>query len=675
MSATDTQESTRKVWLGHLPLRIKISVSIAIIFATVVTLMTTYNHHRENNRLEKLSIKEAENLTTMYFDSINTLMMTGTMDQRAIFRTKMLARPGVVEARMIRGDAVVKQFGPGEASEQPVDQLDFKALTGERVEVIRNTENGRILTIITPFKATKNTRGVDCLGCHQVEPDTVNGAARISISLNELDAAIKQELLFSIIGNVIFFAIGLLLINYLMKLWVVQPINRLNQVLHMRAGGDTLARSDNPTKDEIGQLAREFNAMADANDAAALREIQRLEDDQRASNELREKVNSLLNVMHRVAEGDFGVAVPFATDNDAIGDLASQLQIMITYIHTSIDEKREAMAILQRRVDQIKAAVSRASEGDLTGIIEVDSQDAIGQLAQGVQAMIDSLSMLVAQVQRSGIQVASSANSIAATAKEQEATVAEQAATTNEIVTTATEITATAKELLSTMDQVSSVADSTAKSAASGREGLSRMENTMHQVVQAVGSIAGKFEVLSEKASNISAVVTTITKVADQTNLLSLNAAIEAEKAGEYGFGFSVVAKEIRRLADQTAVATLDIEQMVKEMQSAVTAGVMSMEKFSDQVRHSVNDVRQISSQFGQIIEQVQALTPRFETVHQGMHFQSQGAEHINHSMIQLNEAAQQTVESLRESNYAIERLNDAARDLQNGVTKFKVRK
>lgn len=675
MSDNDTKVARPKPWLGHLPLRIKISFSIAIIFATVVSLMTSYNHSRENHRLEELSSKEVENLTTMYFDSINTLMLTGTMDQRRIFRNKMLARQGVVEARMIRGDAVSKQFGPGEADEQPMDELDFRALTGERIHLIRDTGNGRVLTIITPFKATKNTRGVDCLGCHQVEPGTVNGAARISVSLNELDAAINKELWYSFLGNLIFFTLGLLLINYLMKLWVIQPLNRLNHVLHARAVGDKTVRSDIDTQDEIGGLSREFNAMADANDEAARREIERLERDQRTADELREKVNALLNVMHRVAEGDFNVPVPFAADQDAIGELASQLQIMITYISNSIDEKRDAMAVLQHRVDQIKAIVNRAAEGDLTGSIEQGGSDAIGQLAHGVQAMIDSLSLLVAQVQRSGIQVASSANSIAATAKEQEATVAEQAATTNEIVTTATEIAATAKELVSTMDQVSSVAEGTAKSAASGRAGLGRMEDTMHHVVQAVGSIASKFEVLSEKASNISAVVTTITKVADQTNLLSLNAAIEAEKAGEYGFGFSVVAKEIRRLADQTAVATLDIEQMVKEMQAAVTAGVMSMEKFSDQVRHSVNDVRDISSQFGQIIEQVQALTPRFETVHQGMHFQSQGAEHINHSMIQLNEAAQQTVESLRDSNFAIERLNDAARDLQSGVTKFKVRK
>src|SRR3990172_5250125 len=134
------------------------------------------------------------------------------------------------------------------------------------------------------------------------------------------------------------------------------------------------------------------------------------------------------------------------------------------------------------------------------------------------------------------------------------------------------------------MNEVSAVAEQTAALANSGQAGLTRMEKIMPQVMEAARSINGKLAVLNEKAANINQVVTTITKVADQTNLLSLNAAIEAEKAGEYGRGFAVVATEIRRLADQTAVATLDIEQMVKEMQSAVSAGVMSVEKFSKKV-------------------------------------------------------------------------------------------
>src|SRR2546422_1301025 len=161
------------------------------------------------------------------------------------------------------------------------------------------------------------------------------------------------------------------------------------------------------------------------------------------------------------------------------------------------------------------------------------------------------------------------------------------------------------------MNELNQAAEETPGLAGSGKAAITRMETTMHHIMEASGSITGKLAVLSEKTANINSVVTTITKVADQTNLLSLNAAIEAEKAGEYGLGFAVVAMEIRRLADQTAVATYDIEKMVKEMQSAVSAGVMGMDKFSEEVRRGVEEIRQVSTQLAQIIHQVQTLTPR----------------------------------------------------------------
>jgi methyl-accepting chemotaxis protein WspA len=178
---------------------------------------------------------------------------------------------------------------------------------------------------------------------------------------------------------------------------------------------------------------------------------------------------------------------------------------------------------------------------------------------------------------------------------------------------------------------------------------------------------------LNEKASNINQVVTTITKVADQTNLLSLNAAIEAEKAGEHGRGFVVVATEIRRLADQTAVASYDIEQLVKEMQSAVSAGVMGMDKFSEEVRRGVQEVEQVSEQLAQIISQVQALTPQFETVNEGMQSQSTGAQQISEALAQLTESAQQTVQSLHQSSIVMDQLNSTANDLRTSVSRFKL--
>ena len=221
------------------------------------------------------------------------------------------------------------------------------------------------------------------------------------------------------------------------------------------------------------------------------------------------------------------------------------------------------------------------------------------------------------------------------------------------------------------MNEVNEVAKQTAQMASIGQQSLAGMDHTMRQLAESTGSIGSKLSVISERAANINLVVTTITKVADQTNLLSINAAIEAEKAGEYGLGFLVVAREIRRLADMTAVATLDIERMVKEMQYSVSAGVMEMDKFSEQVRQVVGEVGQIGGQLGQIIGGVQSLHERFDQVTEGMRVQSQGADQIREAMSRLSEAASRTSISLREFNKATESLREAVGGLKEEVSRF----
>ena len=295
-----------------------------------------------------------------------------------------------------------------------------------------------------------------------------------------------------------------------------------------------------------------------------------------------------------------------------------------------------------------------------------------GLLLSAVRTMTESLNSLVGQVQRSGIQVSSSSTELAATVKQQETTMTAQVASTNKVVKSVENISQVATELVDTMQQVASMSQETAGFATSGQEDLSRMQATMQNMENASKSISGRLETINEKAENITNVVDTITKVADQTNLLSLNAAIEAEKAGEYGRGFQVVAREIRRLADQTAVATLDIEQMVQEMQSAVSAGVMEMDKFITEVKRNAEDVGKISAQLTRIIEQVQTLSPSFEGVNVAMGHQSENAQEINTAMVNLSEELKQTLDSLRETYSAIEQLNEAARGLQEEVSHFK---
>ncbi len=311
--------------------------------------------------------------------------------------------------------------------------------------------------------------------------------------------------------------------------------------------------------------------------------------------------------------------------------------------------------------------------GDFSQRLNLGRRDEFGAMESGFNRMTEELIALVGQAQNSAIQVATSVTEIAATARQQQATATETAATTSEIGATSHQMLATSRDLARTMSEVSIVSDQTASLAGASQQSLTGMEETMLQVTEAAGSVNNKLAILNEKAGNINQVVTTITNVAAQTNLLSLNAAIEAEKAGEYGRGFSVVATEIRRLADQTAVATYDIEQMVKEIQSAVAAGVMGMDKFSDQVRRGMTDMRQVGQQLGQIIQQVQALAPRFKMVNEGMQVQEDGAEQINQALAQLSEAAQQTVESLQQSNQAINELDQVANGLRNGVARFKI--
>jgi methyl-accepting chemotaxis protein len=344
--------------------------------------------------------------------------------------------------------------------------------------------------------------------------------------------------------------------------------------------------------------------------------------------------------------------------------LAIALAIAMIYrISTSIN----------RRLKQLIVIAESIASGDLTVPVEIDSSDELGQLLLSNRLMVDNLNSLISQMQQSGIQVSSVATQLSATTKEQEATIQEQAQSTSYILQSLGQVSTLTEQLANSMDDVLRLSAATAAAANKGQTDLVHMSQSMAVMDRASGSISSRLQAINEKADNITSVVTTITKVADQTNLLSLNASIEAEKAGEYGRGFAVVAREIRRLADQTAVATLEIERMVKEMQSAVTAGVMEMDNFIDKVRNSVTDVARIGGQLDEITSQVQDITTNYEGVNQTMRQQADSSHQVNEAMTNLDEGMRQTTEALRDTYGAIAQLTDAAGGLRQQVSRFKV--
>ncbi len=374
----------------------------------------------------------------------------------------------------------------------------------------------------------------------------------------------------------------------------------------------------------------------------------------------------------------------FFTMSAKLTDLVNVAQSISLY-HSTLEmqtyEQKSEIGKLQTIFNNIASKISiivevasKISSGDLTTHIQpTEDKDQLGKLQTSFYFMTKNLNALIKRIQQSGVQITTSSTEIAASGKQLEATVTEQLASTNQVTNTAQEIATTSRNLVKMMEHFAGMTQVTAAAATDSQNELQQMQVTMKQLTEATNSIATKLGVINKKASNINSVVVTITKVADQTSILSLNASIEAEKAGQYGAGFAVVAREIRRLANQTAVATLEIEQIVKDMQSAVSTGVMEMDKFNQSVSQTAKQVNKISDQIGKVINQVQSLPPQFNQVNQNMEAQSQAAQDISEAMEQLSEASQQTVDALRETNGALEQLESAAQFLRDEISHFKI--
>ena len=382
------------------------------------------------------------------------------------------------------------------------------------------------------------------------------------------------------------------------------------------------------------------------------------------------------NLIRKISDDEASIFDRQNISSDDTKNLSITFDLMGQAMESAIQRQMTTATALNDRVEEMMVLLQKAAAGDLTVDIEpvIDSHESIDKLAVGIQSMLDNICSLVLHVKGAGKKLTASSVAMAEESRRHEATIIEQAASSDQVMSAVSLITQTSRGLVSTVEDVNKVAESTAEAASDSQSTLAKMAKTMNQMFQATEEITEKLSVLNEKASKINTVVTTINKVADQTNLLSLNAAIEAEQAGEAGRGFAVVASEIRRLADQTAVATWDIENMVEEMQSAVSAGVMGMDKFSEEVGRGVGEVNQVGKELGNIIEQVQNLTPKFDTVNIGMKSQSEAASQINTNMEQLNATVQDTARSLKSTNTGIKDLTVSAQALSDSASRFKVK-
>lgn len=328
---------------------------------------------------------------------------------------------------------------------------------------------------------------------------------------------------------------------------------------------------------------------------------------------------------------------------------------------------------LSRPIERAASASERLAGGDLATPIEPIGRGEPRRLLESMKSSVGTLGALLGRLRRSAAELEQTAGEIRRTSAEQEDVAQGFGASATEVAAAVTEMTGTGRELAGTMGLVAEAAENAAAAAGRGREGLAELDGRTRLLRDATEGVARRLETIRERAVAINTVVTTITRVADQTNLLSINAALEAEKAGRYGLGFQVVAREINRLSEQTGEATTDIERIVAEMQDAVAEGVGEMDRFSHVMEESAATTEEIGGRLSEIIGLVEDLKERFGRVAEGMDAQSIGTKQISEAMNQLSDGARRTIAAVRSFVAAGEQLERSAKALDQDVSRFKL--
>lgn len=290
----------------------------------------------------------------------------------------------------------------------------------------------------------------------------------------------------------------------------------------------------------------------------------------------------------------------------------------------------------------IRVAQQIAS-GDLSATVEVTRRDEIGQLMQAMQQMGAGLSSIVSGLQAGIEQLASSAQSLSAVTEQTNLEVSSQKEETEQVATAMNQMTATVHDVARNAEEAAQAAQTADDKVESGQQVVRQSMARIEQLADSATSASSSIESLSAEIQNIGTVLSVIKSVAEQTNLLALNAAIEAARAGEQGRGFAVVADEVRALAKRTQQSTEEIERLVSALRSAAQSSVQQIQNSGELVKLAVSDALQTESALGSIAAAVSLIQQMNQQIAAAAEEQSSVAEEINRSVTSIRASADQS--------------------------------
>ncbi|QKZ06161.1 methyl-accepting chemotaxis protein [Pseudomonas eucalypticola] len=335
-----------------------------------------------------------------------------------------------------------------------------------------------------------------------------------------------------------------------------------------------------------------------------------------------------------------------------------------------------AWGITRLVVQPLRRVIGRAQQiaaGDLSGSIEVDRRDEIGQLLAAMQQMGNGLSGIVSGLQAGIEQLSSSAHSLSAVTEQTNLEVSSQQQETEQVATAMNQMTATVHDVARNAEQAALAAQSADAKVDSGQQVVRESMQRIEQLAGAADSASRSIESLSNEIQSIGSVVAVIKSVAEQTNLLALNAAIEAARAGEQGRGFAVVADEVRALAKRTQQSTAEIEGLVSTLRASAEASVAQIQNSGELVRLAVTDALQTESALGSIASAVSQIQQMNQQIAAAAEQQSSVAEEINRSVTSIRASADQSALAMRGNAASSIELAQLGTELRGMVGHFRL--